>query len=60
MNGVLLQQAFIGPPLPAIISRIKKNKKPDIEAPQRVLLTYNAGRKPEVPALSCPDQKLST
>ena len=30
------------------------------EVPQRVFPTYNAGRKLEVPVLSCPDQKLST
>ena len=38
----------------------KKTKKRSIEVIQRVLPTYNAGRKPEVPVLSCPDQKLST
>ena len=60
MNGVLVQQAFIGPPLLSVISRMEKNKQQSIEVSQRVLPTYDAGRKLEVPILSCTDQKLST
>ena len=39
---------------------MEKTEKRNIEVPQRVWPTYNAGRKPEVPVLSSPDQKLST
>ena len=39
---------------------MEKTKTRNIEVPQRVLPTYNAGRKPEVLVLSCPDQILST
>ena len=60
LNGVLVQEAFIGPPLPPVISLMEKTKKRSAEVPQRVLPTYNTGRKPGVPVLSRPDQKLST
>ena len=39
---------------------MEKTKKWSIEIPKRVLPTYNAGRKLEIPVLSCPDQKLPT
>ena len=39
---------------------MEKTKTRNIEVPQRVLPTYNAGRKPEVLVLSCPDERLST
>ena len=59
VNGILVQQAFISPLLSPAISRMEKTETRNIEVPQRVLPTYNAGRKTEVPVLSCPDQRLS-
>lgn len=51
VNGVLVQQAFIGPLLPPVIRHMEKTKKRRIKVSQRVLLTCNASRKPELPVL---------
>lgn len=51
VNGILVQQAFIGPMKPPEYPKVEKTKRRSIEVPQLLLPTYNVGKRPEVPII---------